>query len=138
SPPPPTAPRRPSPSKPSNMRAPTPTARRSASASRWSSSRTAPDSSSPSRLVLLLVVAECLFQPSQHFGGGFEHSPQLGFIHLGDILAQVVHRLLQPDLHVARMVTRVFVAFTCHKVSPSVADPTTVGSAVANPTRKNI
>src|SRR4051794_6136720 len=74
--------------------------------------------SSPGALVLLLVVAEGLQQPTEDLGGGLEHRLELGLVDLLDVFAKMVADLLQGPLHLLGMMTRVAIVGACHAAPP--------------------
>src|SRR5258705_8122942 len=61
----------------------------------------------PRRLVFLLVIAERLLEPAQHFGGHVEHGLELRLVDLADVGPQVIHHLLQALLHLLRVMARI-------------------------------
>src|SRR5579883_2136844 len=65
----------------------------------------------PGRLVLLLVIAEGLAKPAEHFGGGLEHRSELRLVDFDDVLAEVVDRLLQALLHLLDVMARIAIGW---------------------------
>src|SRR6516225_1584635 len=61
----------------------------------------------PSRLVLLLVVAECLLQSAEHLGRSLEHRLGARIVDLLDVAAQVIDQLLKSRRDLLRMMLRV-------------------------------
>jgi hypothetical protein len=79
--------------------------------------------SAPGLFVCLFIVFEGLFEAAQNLGGRFEHRLQLRFVHLLDVLAQMVPNVLEGPLHLLRMVPRIAVCRTCHIQSRSCCRP---------------